>query len=220
MGCFDAVLAGKLALVTGGSGGIGSAVARRLAHDGAHVIVHYNAGRDAAEAVAAAIAATGDAAQAIGADLGVDDGPNGLIAQLDAAFGGRFAGRLDVLVNNAGSFAFGSLADTTDGDFDRLFSINVRAMFVLTRAAAGRMTARGGAASSTSDRCSARRCRRPRSTPWRDLRASDALERRTRSRRRWRFSPARRRRSSRVRRSTSTAAGPRSGSAARRTNAV
>ena len=136
-------LANKLALVTGASGSIGSAVAKRLAQDGASVLVHYGSGRQRAEAVVCDILEAGGAAEIIGADLSRRDGPAELIAQLDGTFGGRFAGRLDVLVNNAGSFAYGGLTDATDEDFDRLFNLNVRAMFQLSREAARRMTRAG-----------------------------------------------------------------------------
>ncbi len=139
----DLPLSDKLALVTGGSGGIGSAVARRLARDGARVLVHYGSGRRGAEAVVASIREAGGEAEALGADLDRHDGPQQLIVQLDGAFGGRFAGRLDVLVNNAGTFAFGGLLDATDEDFDRLFAVNVRAAFQLAREGARRMAKTG-----------------------------------------------------------------------------
>ena len=136
-------LAHKLALVTGASGGIGSAVAIRLAQDGASLLVHYGSGRQNAEAVVASIRSAGGEAEALQADLSLRDGPAALIARIDGAFGGRFAGRLDVLVNNAGSFAFGGLIDATDEDFDRLFDLNVRAMFQLSREGARRMAKTG-----------------------------------------------------------------------------
>ena len=82
-------------------------------------------------------------AEAIGANLASHDGPTALLAQIDAAFGGRFSGRLDVLVNNAGSGAFGALTDATDEDFDMQFNLNVRAVFQLSREAARRMTKAG-----------------------------------------------------------------------------
>ena len=132
-------LQNKVALVTGASGGIGSAVAKRLAQDGASVLVHYGSGRRSAEAVVASIRAAGGEAEALQADLSRHDGPEKLIAQLDGAFDGRFASRLDILVNNAGRFAFGGLTDATDEDFDRLFNVNVRAMFQLSREGARRM---------------------------------------------------------------------------------
>ena len=136
-------LENKLALVTGASGSLGSAVARRLAADGASVLVHYGSDRGGAEAVVGEIRAAGGAAEMLGADLSRSDGPAALITQLDGAFGGRFAGRLDVLVNNAGTLDFGSLADATDESFDRLFAVNVRAVFQLSREAARRMTRAG-----------------------------------------------------------------------------
>jgi len=136
-------LAGKLALVTGASGTIGSAVARRLACDGAKVLAHYGANRDDADAVVRAIVAAGGEAEAIGSDLSTPDGAAALIAQLDGAFGGSYAGRLDVLVNNAGTFTLGSIAEASDDDFDRVFAINVRAPFQLGREAARRMMAKG-----------------------------------------------------------------------------
>ena len=136
-------LADKIALVTGASGGIGSAVAKRLAEDGASVLVHYGASRAEAEAVARAIVEQGGEAEIVGADLGDHAGPAALLAQIDGAFGGRFAGRLDVLVNNAGTVDVGTLAEVTDEDFDRLFNLNVRAVFQLSREAARRMTKSG-----------------------------------------------------------------------------
>lgn len=136
-------LENKLVLVTGASSGIGAAIARRLAEDGASVLVHYNSGRERAEAVVKEIEAAGGKAQAVGADLSDREGPAMLIAQLDGAFAGRFAGRLDVLVNNTGIVDVNLLADATDEAFDELFNLNVRAVFQLSREAARRMTKAG-----------------------------------------------------------------------------
>lgn len=133
----------KLAVVTGASGGIGSEVARRLARDGASVIVHFNSSREEAEAVVRDIHAAGGAAEACGADLAHYHGVAMLIDGVDGAFAGRFAGRLDVLVNNAGTLEFGSLTDVSDESFDRVFNLNVRACFQLAREAARRMAKRG-----------------------------------------------------------------------------
>jgi len=130
----------KLALVTGASGEIGSAIARRLALNGMSVLAHYNANRKDAEAVVRAITAAGGEAEAVGSDLSRPDGAAALIAQMNSAFGGRYAGRLDVLVNNAGTFTFGSITETSDEEFDRVFALNVRAPFQLTREAAHRMS--------------------------------------------------------------------------------
>lgn len=136
-------LANKFALVTGSSRGIGAAIAKRLARDGASVLVHFGSARERAENVVRDIQGAGGEAECGGADLSREDGPAALIAQLDRAFGGRFAGHLDILVNNAGTFEFGALADTTDESFDKLFNLNVRAVFQLSREAARRMSATG-----------------------------------------------------------------------------
>ncbi len=133
-------LEGRLALVTGASRGIGAAVARRLGDDGARVLVHYNSGRERALAVAKEIHDAGGQAEIVGANLGDRSGPAELIAQLDGVFGGSMAGRLDVLVNNAGKFEFSSLIDTTDEAFDALMALNLRAVFQLGREAARRMS--------------------------------------------------------------------------------
>lgn len=136
-------LQNKLALVTGASSGIGAAIARRLAGEGASVLVHFNSGRERAEAVAKSIRDAGGEAQIVGADLSHRDGPQELLAQLDGAFDNRFAGRLDILVNNAGIVDVGALPDATDEAFDTLFDLNVRALFQLSREAARRMTRSG-----------------------------------------------------------------------------
>jgi 3-oxoacyl-[acyl-carrier protein] reductase len=139
----NSLLAGKLALVTGASRGIGAAVARRLAAEGASVLVHYNSGRAEANEVVSSIRNAGQEAEALGADLSRQDGPAALLEQLDQAMGGRFAGRLDVLVNNAGMVDVGLLTEAKDEEFDTLFNLNVRAVFQLSREAARRMTQAG-----------------------------------------------------------------------------
>ena len=136
-------LENKLALVTGSSRGIGAAIAQRLAADGAAVLVHYGSSRERGEGVVNEIKKAGGQAELVGADLTSHDGPAELIKQLDGAFGGRFAGRLDVLVNNAGTAMYGMLTEVTDEDFDKQYNLNVRAVFQLSREAARRMTKAG-----------------------------------------------------------------------------
>ena len=127
-------LNGKAALVTGGSRGIGAAIARRLAADGADVAVTYLSRPDAAEAVVAEIRALGRRAATIRADAG---DPSAVTAAVDGA--AERLGRLDILVNNAGVFALGSVADMPLAEFDRTLAVNVRAVFAAAQAAARRM---------------------------------------------------------------------------------
>jgi 3-oxoacyl-[acyl-carrier protein] reductase len=136
-------LAGKIALVTGASRGIGTAIAQRLAKDGASVIVHYAASKEKAEQVVEDIRKNGGKAEALGADLSSPNGPSLLISQLDATFGGSFVGRLDILVNNSGTARFGTLMDAKEEDFDYLFNLNVRSVFLLSQEAARRSVPHG-----------------------------------------------------------------------------
>ena len=125
-------LAGKVALVTGGSRGIGAAIVRRLALDGADVVFSYAASHTAAEALVAEVEAPGVRALAIRADQAVAAEVTGLVAQAHAAFG-----RLDILVNSAGVFVTGEVGDAAAdlAGFDRQFDINVRAVATAVRAA-------------------------------------------------------------------------------------
>lgn len=136
-------LSGKFALVTGSSRGIGAAIAKKLAAEGASVLVHYAASPGKAQEVADAIKAAGGEADIVGADLTSPDGAEALAASLDGAFGGKFAGKLDILVNNAGMGGFSSLLDSTIEDFDKMYALNVRSLFILSKEAAKRMTAAG-----------------------------------------------------------------------------
>ncbi|MDB5563327.1 MAG: short-chain dehydrogenase/reductase, partial [Hyphomicrobiales bacterium] len=117
-------LAGKMALVTGGSRGIGAAIVKRLAADGATVALTYTSRRDKADEVVAAIEAEGGRALAIEADSADVEAVRKAVADTVAAFGG-----LDILVNNAGILVRGMLDDYPVADFDRMIAVNVRAAF-------------------------------------------------------------------------------------------
>ena len=129
----------KLALVTGSSRGIGAAIAIRLAAEGASVIVNYSASLARAEKVVKEIRDAGGKAEAVGADLSTIEGTNKLIASIDKAFGGFFGGRLDVLVNNAGTVIRGPFMEGAQDSYDKHFDLNVRALIALSKDAARRM---------------------------------------------------------------------------------
>lgn len=120
----------KVAFVTGGSRGIGAAIAKRLAADGASVAITYVNGKSGADAVVAAIRAEGAKALAIKADGADTEQVEKAIARTVSEFG-----PIDVLVNNAGIFPTGLIGDTPDAEFDRAFAINVRSGFAASRAA-------------------------------------------------------------------------------------
>jgi 3-oxoacyl-[acyl-carrier protein] reductase len=128
----------KVALVTGGSRGIGATIAKRLAADGASVSITYSKGADAAASVVQAIERAGGKAIAIQADAADADAVRNAVDKTAAAFG-----RLDVLVNNAGTAIPMKVEETTLADFDRVFAINVRGVFVATQAALKHLKAGG-----------------------------------------------------------------------------
>ncbi|GAA4892784.1 SDR family oxidoreductase [Streptomonospora salina] len=122
------------ALVTGASKGIGRGIAERLGHDGALVAVHYGTDAAGADETVEAIRAEGGDAFAVGADLASPGGDADLAAGLAAGLDEAGAdGALDVLVNNAGIGASTGLEDITPDEFDRLFTVNVRAPHFLTQ---------------------------------------------------------------------------------------
>ena len=127
-------LTGKVALVTGGSRGIGAAIARRLAAEGAAVALTYVNSADKAEAVGKQIDADGGRALVLRAD---NADAQAVAAAVERTVTGL--GRLDILVNNAGIFGAGTLDEMTVEQVDRLWAVNVRAAFVATQAAARRM---------------------------------------------------------------------------------
>jgi 3-oxoacyl-[acyl-carrier protein] reductase len=120
----------KVALVTGGSRGIGAGIARRLAADGANVAITYTKGADAAQAVVKEIESTGRKAIAIQADAADPAAVKAAVEKTVATLG-----RLDVLVNNAGTAIPKSFEETTLEEMDRVIDINVRGVFVATQAA-------------------------------------------------------------------------------------
>jgi NAD(P)-dependent dehydrogenase (short-subunit alcohol dehydrogenase family) len=122
-------LAGKTALVTGASRGIGRASALALAQGGAQVLVHYGRGKAEAEGVAAQIRNAGGRAEVVASDLAAPDGAHNLAKQVRGIVGDR----LDILVANAGVAKSANIEDTTVEDFDRLFAVNVRAPFFLVQ---------------------------------------------------------------------------------------
>lgn len=127
-----------VALVTGGSRGIGAATALRLAQDGADVALTYVDGAEAARAVVGKIEALGRRGLALRADAADAERAAGAVEETV-----RGLGRLDVLVNNAGVGVLGPLEELTPADVDRVLAVNVRGVFLASRAAAGRM-GRGG----------------------------------------------------------------------------
>ena len=127
-------LEGKVALVTGGSRGMGAEIARRLATDGANVAVTYVNGADKARGVVRDIERIGRRGLAIAADNADPAAVTAAVEKTVAAFG-----RLDILVNNAGIFVAKPLAELTLDEFDHTVAINVRAVFAATKAAATHM---------------------------------------------------------------------------------
>lgn len=121
----------KVAVVTGGSRGIGRAVCLRLASEGAAVAVNYRAGKDAAEQVVAEVVAAGGRATAFQADVSDPAATGDLIDRAVAEFGG-----LDILVSNAGIEHFGALEELTPEDFDRVFGTNTRGQLFAVQHAA------------------------------------------------------------------------------------
>ncbi|MEU0340954.1 SDR family oxidoreductase [Streptomyces bobili] len=131
-------LNGKVALVTGGSRGIGAATAVRLAREGADVALTYVNGKEAADDVVRAVEALGRRAVALRADSADAEEAAGAVGAAADALGG-----FDVLVNNAGVGVLGPLEDLSLADVDRVLAVNVRGVFLASRAAAGRMGAGG-----------------------------------------------------------------------------
>lgn len=124
-------LKGKVAVVTGGSKGIGAAIAKALAAEGASVVVNYASSKAGADTVVAEIEKAGGKALAVGGDVSKAADAQAII---DAAV--KQFGRLDVLVNNSGVYEFAPLEDITEQHFKKHFDVNVLGLLLTTQAAA------------------------------------------------------------------------------------
>lgn len=131
-------LAGKVAVVTGASKGIGAAIAKALAAEGASVVVNYASSKAGADTVVADIARAGGKAVAVGGDVSTKEGAQEII---DAAI--KSFGRLDVLVNNSGVYEFAPIEAVNEAHFHRHFNINVLGLLLTTQAAAKHLTEGG-----------------------------------------------------------------------------
>lgn len=127
-------LEGKTAIVTGSSRGIGAAIARRIAADGARVIVNYAKRAGAADEVVKTIVDAGGKASAVGADVSTSAGIRQLFDESEKAYGGT-----DILINNAGAILYKLIADTSEEEFDQLFAVNVKATFLACKEATARL---------------------------------------------------------------------------------
>src|SRR5205085_654419 len=132
-------LTGKVAVVTGASKGIGAAIAKHLAGEGAAVVVNYSSSKEAADRVVADITARGGKALAVRADVARPADVQRLIAEAKKAFG-----QLDILVNNAGIYEFAPLEDVTPEHFHKLFDVNVLGLLLASQEAARHFGPGGG----------------------------------------------------------------------------
>jgi NAD(P)-dependent dehydrogenase (short-subunit alcohol dehydrogenase family) len=130
---------GKVVVVTGAGNGLGGGIAARFAEAGASVIVHYRRSAAGAAAVAAHIETAGGRAQSVGADLTDPAGAAGLIRKSVNTYG-----RVDVLVNNAGSYPHTPLLDMTLDQWENVLADNLRTMFLTTQAFARQIITQGG----------------------------------------------------------------------------
>ncbi len=138
-------LAGKVAVVTGASKGIGAEIALQLAAQGAAVVVNYASSKSGADKVVAEITSEGGKAIATQADMTKKADIERLFAETKKAFG-----QLDILVNNAGTYEFAPLEDVTEELFHRQFNLNVLGLLLATREAAKHFGPAGGSIVNTS----------------------------------------------------------------------
>jgi len=124
----------RVALVTGATGGMGTAITNRLAADGMAVAIHYGGGRTRAEELAAKVVANGGRAEAVGGDVADLEQMTAAFDQVEQAFGG-----LDVVVNTAGIMVLAPLQSLDLADLDRMHRTNIRGTFIISQQAARRV---------------------------------------------------------------------------------
>lgn len=127
-------LAGKVAIVTGASKGIGAAIAKALGAEGASVVVNYASSKEGADVVAGVIEQSGGKAIVVQGDVSKQADAKGIVEAAIKAFG-----RLDILVNNSGVYEWSSLEDMTEASFHKQFDINVLGTLLTTQAAVGHL---------------------------------------------------------------------------------
>jgi 3-oxoacyl-[acyl-carrier protein] reductase len=132
-------LAGKVAVVTGASKGIGASIALHLAAEGAAVVVNYASSKEGAERVVSEITGSGGKAVAVQADLAKEADVRRLFAEAKKAFG-----RIDILINNAGVYEFAPLEQVTAEQFHRLFDLNVLGLILASQEAVKHFGPAGG----------------------------------------------------------------------------
>jgi 3-oxoacyl-[acyl-carrier protein] reductase len=132
-------LEGKVAVVTGASKGIGAAIARYLAAEGAAVVVNYASSKEGADRVVAEITRKGGKAVAVRANLAEEADVRRLFSEAEKAFG-----RLDILVNNAGVYEFAAIEEVTAGHFHKMFDLNVLGLLLASQEAVKRFGPGGG----------------------------------------------------------------------------
>jgi 3-oxoacyl-[acyl-carrier protein] reductase len=140
-----AKLSNKVVIVTGASKGIGAGIAKRVAAEGAQVVVNYASGREDAERVVAEIVAKGGVAIAVQANVTQAEEIKRLFVETKRAYD-----KLDVLVNNAGVFAFAPLGQITEAEFTRQFQVNVLGPLLVTQEALNYFGSEGGSVINVS----------------------------------------------------------------------